>query len=60
MEGVKGLMFDVHGYPAKDWTPVSGSPFIQLGYRLSQDTLDSNSCPVGNKYSGTIGSLLNA
>jgi len=61
LEGVKGLMFDVHGYSGKDWTPVSGSPFIQWGYRLSEDTLDPTSwCPVDERSSGTIGSFTHA
>ena len=36
--GVHALMFDVHGYAGKDWEP-DGSPLIQWGYRMSDDSL---------------------
>lgn len=61
LQGIKGLLFDVHGYSGKDWVPGTGSPFIQWGYRLSQDTLDPNNyCPVDDRSSGTIGSFSHA
>jgi hypothetical protein len=61
LQGVKGLLFDVHGYSGKDWVPNVGSPFIQWGYRLSENTLDPNTwCPVDERSSGTIGSFSHA
>lgn len=55
--GVHALMFDVHGYAGKDWEP-DGSPLIQWGYRMSDDSLES--CPLDSRSTGTIGTLTHA
>mmetsp|Transcript_18528 Transcript_18528/g.26662 ORF Transcript_18528/g.26662 Transcript_18528/m.26662 type:complete len:497 (+) Transcript_18528:97-1587(+) len=41
IEGVRGLVFDVHGYSGTDWHN-DGSDFIQWGYCLGKDSLDKN------------------
>ena len=40
VEGVRGLLMDIHGYGGFEWDSISGSPFIQWGYDLSKDILD--------------------
>jgi hypothetical protein len=58
LEGVRGLLFDVHGYAGTDWVTNDGSPFIQWGYRLSKDSLNPDTyCPLDDRSYGTIGTL---
>mmetsp|Transcript_7155 Transcript_7155/g.9168 ORF Transcript_7155/g.9168 Transcript_7155/m.9168 type:complete len:457 (-) Transcript_7155:91-1461(-) len=62
IEGVRGLVFDVHGYAGTDWHN-DGSDFIQWGYRLSKDSLDQsaeNNCPIDITSSSTRGSFTHA
>jgi hypothetical protein len=60
-DGMKGLLLDVHGYAGTDWVPVDGSPFIQWGYRLSEDSLDPNQyCNLDTRSSSTIGTYTHA
>ena len=49
----------MHGYAGKDWIPGDGSPLIQWGYRMSDDTLDGY-CPLDTRSSGTIGTMTHA
>lgn len=60
--GTKALLFDVHGYSGKDWVPDDGSPFIQWGYRLADETsLNPDAyCPLDDRSDGTIGTLTHA
>lgn len=60
--GAKALLFDMHGYAGLDWVPIDGSPFIQWGYRLSDDpSLNPESyCPLDTRSSGTIGTMTHA
>lgn len=63
--GSRGLFFDVHGYAGYDWH-VDGGKFIQWGYRLSKDSLDTDPitghCPIDEDLtdSSTRGSLTHA
>mmetsp|Transcript_16161 Transcript_16161/g.21669 ORF Transcript_16161/g.21669 Transcript_16161/m.21669 type:complete len:324 (+) Transcript_16161:544-1515(+) len=62
IEGVRGLVFDVHGYAGTDWHN-EGSDFIQWGYRLGKDSLDQNAvnnCPIDITSSSTRGSFTHA
>ena len=47
IEGVKGLLVDIHGYAGRDWQNDDGSigppPFIHWGYGLTGDDLGENS-----------------
>ncbi len=61
IEGIRGLLFDVHGYAGFDWNATNGGSFTQWGYRLSKNTLDQDIyCPVDDRSSGTIGTLTHA
>ena len=62
VNGAKSLLFDMHGYSGKDWIPVDGSPFIQWGYRLSDETSLNPDlyCPLDYRSDGTIGTLSHA
>jgi len=61
LTGIKGIFFDVHGYSGTDWIPTAGAPFIQWGYRLSEDSLNPESfCPLDTRSSGTIGTFTHA
>ncbi|KAL7526626.1 hypothetical protein ACHAXR_001570 [Thalassiosira sp. AJA248-18] len=60
--GIKALLFDMHGYAGMDWVPVDGSPFIQWGYRLSDDpSLNPDQyCPLDTRSNYTIGTMTHA
>lgn len=60
--GIKALLFDMHGYAGLDWVPDDGSPFIQWGYRLSDETSLNPDlyCPLDSRSSGTIGTYTHA
>ena len=60
--GAKALLFDMHGYAGLDWVPTDGSPFIQWGFRLSDDPSlnPDNYCPLDTRSSGTIGTMTHA
>lgn len=66
IEGIIGILFDVHGYAGYDWDDSDGGKFIQWGYRLSKDTLDQDPstghCPVDSDLadSSTRGSFTHA
>jgi hypothetical protein len=61
IEGMKGLLFDVHGYAGTDWE-ADGGKFIQWGYRLSTATMDQANGVMDDNHSSTstIGSLTHA
>ncbi|KAL7550617.1 hypothetical protein ACHAWF_013836 [Thalassiosira exigua] len=65
--GVKGLLFDVHGYVGSDWVPnvgdsKHGSPLIQWGYRLADSTSLNPDvyCPLDDRSDGTHGTMTHA
>ena len=51
--GVRGILFDVHGYSGTDFEPENGLPLIQWGYRLSENTLN-NYCPLDDRESDQV------
>lgn len=61
IEGIKGLLFDAHGYAGTDWE-TDGGKFIQWGYRLSTTTMDQVNGILDDNHSSssTIGSLTHA
>jgi hypothetical protein len=42
--GIKGLLFDLHGYKGTDWR-AGGAPYAMFGYRLLGSTLQSDPLP---------------
>lgn len=54
-KGIKGLLFDMHGYAGWDWDPTDGSPFIQWGYRFSASSLEY--CPLDSRSQYSIGTM---
>mmetsp|Transcript_24169 Transcript_24169/g.52129 ORF Transcript_24169/g.52129 Transcript_24169/m.52129 type:complete len:397 (-) Transcript_24169:100-1290(-) len=55
--GVHALMFDMHGYAGTDWHE-DGSPLIQWGYRISDNSLEH--CPLDSRSAYSIGTLTHA
>ena len=60
--GIKSLLVDVHGYSGYDWTPNDGAPWIQWGYRLSDDdSLNPDKyCPLDRRSNYTAGTFTHA
>ena len=60
--GVHSLLIDMHGYSGNDWEPTDGAPWIQWGYRLSDDySLNPDEfCPLDDRSEYTAGTWTHA
>jgi hypothetical protein len=60
--GVKGLLFDVHGYAGLDYDPVNGSPHVHWGVNLGmEDSLNTDIwCPIDDQSNGAMGTMTHA
>ena len=58
IEGIRGMLLDVHGYTGFDWDPENGSPMIQWGYNINEDSMNpQNYCPIDTRTTGRLGTF---
>ena len=58
MEGITGLLVDVHTYKGFDWDPTNGGSLVQWGYTIGENSLNpDNFCPLDSRTDGVMGTF---